>query len=28
LGMVYNDAILDYHDERYSYFRSYADMKP
>jgi protein-tyrosine kinase len=24
LGMVYNDAFIDQHDERYSYYRSYA----
>ena len=28
LGMVYNDAILDNHDERYSYYRGYAVKKP
>jgi protein-tyrosine kinase len=27
LGMVYNDAIIDYHDEHYSYYRSYAAEK-
>jgi hypothetical protein len=24
LGMIYNDAMLDRHDERYSYYREYA----
>jgi len=28
LGMVYNDAMLDNHDERYSYYREYAATTP
>lgn len=27
-GLIYNDTTLEYNDERYSYFRSYADLKP
>ena len=25
LGIIYNDAMLDDHDERYSYYRKYTD---